>query len=336
MAKPTENKPILFALKGIKSSLKQVEDGYKLVIEGVPRKLAWATDLEPNDDQYEEGHYSTKKYTRRFGRYYGENPDVSAYQTFTNPDGTKEKFNFTYKAAKYRKKSNKLIFDINPVDSEQAQEIIGNQKDESKKCEYTNMINSFKGKYRSSFGDLGDYMITSKYKNQRDDITGIEGESQAQRTVCTCQVVTDSPTLWTPDWMPDGYERDLREANLKNANLRGGDLAGADLTGADLRGASLYRSYAEDAIFTGADLRRADLRYITGYSANLRGADLKDAIFGNSTFEMADLTGARNVSSRQMNGGRWNSATCPDGSGPRALEFFGPIKCRGDQLIPLA
>ena len=292
--------------------------------------MAWATDLEPNDDQYEEGHYSTKKYTRRFGRYYGENPDVSAYQTFTNPDGTKENFNFTYKAAKYRKKSKKLIFDINPVDSDQAQEIIGNQKDESKKCEYTNMINSFKGRYRSVFGDLGDYMITSKYKNQGDDITGVEGESQAQRTVCTCQVVTDSPTLWSPDWMPDGYERDLREANLKNANLRRGDLAGADFTGADLRGAVLYRSDAEEAIFTGADLRRADLRYIKGYWANLRGADLKDAIFGNSIFEMADLTGARNVSSRQMDGGRWDSATCPDGSWARGGQ------CRGDQLIPLA
>ena len=120
----------------------------------------------------------------------------------------------------------------------------------------------------------------------------------------------------------------LFKANLKGAILMGAKLDGADLTGADLTGAkmngvsarnagfgmavlnkaSLFRADFEGATFTMADLSKADLRCarlkkarlrqsvlhkVDFTEADLREADLSLCDVSHSTFDNADLRGAR-------------------------------------------
>ena len=46
--------------------------------------------------------------------YYGEDAEVSAYETFTLGDGTKEECKFTITDVKYNQKTTKLVYDITP------------------------------------------------------------------------------------------------------------------------------------------------------------------------------------------------------------------------------
>ena len=123
MAQPPSDAPVLFDVECDSSTIKQRKDGsYKLVMEGV-EKVHWITDedhrIEPSftevaaDEvdmdasvQEEEGYYSAKKYAKNYDKYYGEDAEVSAYETFTLADGSKEKCKFTITDVKYKEKSN--------------------------------------------------------------------------------------------------------------------------------------------------------------------------------------------------------------------------------------
>ena len=121
MAKPPSDAPVLFDVYSDSSTIKQGKDGsYKLVLEGV-EKIHWETD----GAEAEEGYYSAKKYAKRFDTYYGKDAEVSAYQTFTLADRTKEKCKLTITDAKYNQKSNKLVYDIEPANKTQADKIAG-------------------------------------------------------------------------------------------------------------------------------------------------------------------------------------------------------------------
>ena len=238
MAKPPFDAPVLFDVQSESSTIKQGKDGsYKLVLEGVD-KVHWETD----DTEAEEAYYSAKKYAKNYDNYYGKDAEVSAYETFTLKDGTREKCKFTISNVKYKEKSNKLVYDIEPANTKQA-----------------------------------------------DKITGIESETRTASAVYSTQ-----RTRWRPDWMPNGYQRDLYRADLKDADLMDADLRvanlrGADLRGADLRGAQLYGADLRDAKLRGVelvaqDMVRADLRF-----TDLRGADLSDAKLNVADLRHADL-----------------------------------------------
>ena len=133
MAQPPSDAPVLFDVECDSSTIKQGKDGsYKLVMEDVER-VHWETDDtygDPDDPEEsdvldettdaEEGYYSAEKYAKSYDNYYGEDAAVSAYETFTLADGTKEKCKFTITDAKYNQKSNKLVYDITPANKKQA------------------------------------------------------------------------------------------------------------------------------------------------------------------------------------------------------------------------
>ena len=121
MAKPPSDAPVLFDVECDSSTIKQRKDGsYKLVMEGVER-VHWETD----DAEADDGYYNAKKYAKSYDNYYGEDAEVSAYETFTLADGSKEKCKFTVTDVKYKQKSNKLVYDITPKNKKQADKITG-------------------------------------------------------------------------------------------------------------------------------------------------------------------------------------------------------------------
>ena len=68
-------------------------------------KVHWETD----DAEAEEGYCDARTYAKKFDTYYGKDAEVSAYKTFTQFDGSKEKCKFTVTDVKYNQKSNKLV-----------------------------------------------------------------------------------------------------------------------------------------------------------------------------------------------------------------------------------
>ena len=137
MAKPPSDASVLFDVQSESSTIKQGKDGsYKLVMEDVER-VHWETvqvdeeeildEIDTNDEipDSEEGYYSAKKYAKNYANYYTEEAEVSAYETFTLADGSKEKCKFTITDAKYNQKSNKLVYDITPANKKQADKITG-------------------------------------------------------------------------------------------------------------------------------------------------------------------------------------------------------------------
>ena len=92
------------------STFKQRKGGsYKMELEDV-EKIHWDTD----GAEAEEGYYSAKKYAKNYDNYYGKDAQVSAYETFTLADGSKEKCKFAITNVKYNRKSNKLVYHITP------------------------------------------------------------------------------------------------------------------------------------------------------------------------------------------------------------------------------
>ena len=57
---------------------------------------------------------TTPKNLPKSDTYYGEDAEVSAYETFTLGDGTKEECKFTITDVKYNQKTTKLVYDITP------------------------------------------------------------------------------------------------------------------------------------------------------------------------------------------------------------------------------
>mgnify|MGYP007000359241 CR=1 len=82
-----------------------------LVMENVER-VHWEEEQVDEEEipDPEEGYYNAKKYAKNYDKYYGEDAVVSAYETFTLADGSKEKCKFTITDVKYNQKSNKLVY----------------------------------------------------------------------------------------------------------------------------------------------------------------------------------------------------------------------------------
>ena len=245
MAKPPSDAPVLFDVECESSTIKQRKDGsYKLVMEDVER-VHWETD------EAEDGYYNAKKYAKNYDMYYGEDAEVSAYETFSLADGSKEKCKFTITDVKYKKKSNKLVYDITPKNKKQADKITGI---ESETQTESAVYSTERTRWRPDWMPNGRRRNLSGADLRNADLSGA----------------------------------DLRNADLSGANLRKADLSGADLSIADLRyaelgdadlsGANLFSARLRKADLSGADLSIADLRY-----ADLSGADLDSATWNNTT-----------------------------------------------------
>ena len=108
MAKPPSDAPVLFDVECDSSTIKQRKNGsYKLVMEDVER-VHWETEQVDEEEipDTEEGYCNAKRYAKNYDKYYGEDAEVSAYETFTLADGSKEKCKFTITDVKYKEKSN--------------------------------------------------------------------------------------------------------------------------------------------------------------------------------------------------------------------------------------
>ncbi len=102
-----------------------------------------------------------------------------------------------------------------------------------------------------------------------------------------------------------------RGANLTGLLLRGGQFA--DLAGADLTGATLLSGEGFNGSFVGATMRGVQMSGATMDGSDLSNADLTDATAVNTTFRMANLSGAIVVGA-DFTGATWNNTVCPDGT----------------------
>ncbi len=132
---------------------------------------------------------------------------------------------------------------------------------------------------------------------------------------------------------------DLSFGNLSNADLCGANLSGAgffvtqmidaDLSGADLSGIkahdiNLSGAVLDDAVLSGAELihvdlseshlknanlSNADLSSSDFYNAYMSDADLSDAILTDADFSRAYLATAKNLTQKQINQAKGDSAT---------------------------
>ena len=309
MAKPPSDAPVLFDVECDSSTIKQRKDGsYKLVMEGVER-VHWETD----DAEADDGYYNAKKYAKSYDNYYGEDAEVSAYETFTLADGSKEKCKFTITDVKYNQKSNKLVYDITPKNNKQADKITGIESETQAEC----------------------------------------AVYSTERTRWSPQWMPRAPGLGLRGAdlsFADMHQGDLRHADLTNADLRYADLTNADLryaalTNADLRyadltNADLLHTHLEDADLSFADLSRAVLAKTVLRGANLSFADLSDAalidadLSGTDMYQAdlseADLRFTTNLNQAfNTDMAFWFETNCPDDS-----MNVGTQPCSGDQLIP--
>ena len=206
-AKPPSDAPVLFDVECDSSTIKQRKNGsYKLVMKDVER-VHWETD----EAEAEDGYYNAKKYAKNYDMYYGEDAEVSAYETFTLADGSKKKCKFTITDVKYKKKLNKLVYDITPKNKKQADKITGI---ESETQTESAVYSTQRTRWRP------DWMPNGRRRN----LIGADLRRADLR------------------------DADLRDADLTRADLTGANLTRADLRGADLRGAlNLNRTF--DAVW---------------------------------------------------------------------------------------
>ena len=211
MAKPPSDAPVLFDVECDSSTIKQRKDGsYKLVMEDVER-VHWETD----DAEADDGYYNAKKYAKSYDNYYGEDAEVSAYETFTLADGSKEKCKFTVTDVKYNQKSNKLVYDITPANKKQADKITGIESEpQSESAVYS----TERTRWRP------DWMPNGRKRH-------LQGADLIYA---------------------DLSNADLRDADLSGADLIDAKLPRADLRDADLSGAALWNARLWRADLRGA------------------------------------------------------------------------------------
>jgi uncharacterized protein YjbI with pentapeptide repeats len=110
-------------------------------------------------------------------------------------------------------------------------------------------------------------------------------------------------------------ETDLSGANLWHVYLRGVDLSEANLSSANLVYVHFREADLAGANLSKADLREADLREADLTGASLKNAELKDANFTGAILRFAILTGAKSITSEQLDQAQsLQKATLPDGS----------------------
>ena len=218
MAKPPSDAPVLFDVECDSSTIKQRKNGsYKLVMEDVER-VHWVTDTAEAMD----GYYSTKKHAKSYDTYYGEDAygadaEVNAYGTFTLADGTKKKCKFIITDVKYKKKSNKLIYDITTKNKKQADKITGIKSETQTESA---VYSTERTRWRP------DWMPNGRRRNLRDaDLRDAD--------------LSDADLFNANLTRADLSRADLRDAELRRADLRDADLVGADLEGAELAIADL-------------------------------------------------------------------------------------------------
>lgn len=336
MAKPPSSSPVLYDVQSDSSTIELAKDGgYQLVMEGV-EKVHWVSD----DAKAEEGFYSAEKYSKNYDKYYGKDAEVNAYETLTLADGSKEDLKFTILGCKYKKKSNKLVYDIEPTNQKQADKITGIESEiHTESAVYATTPTRYRPQWMPDGRDknLEGANLTGA------DLRGADlTEALMERADLTGADLSDA--ILSPAYM---YKARVVGANFTRAKLArvGMDSAianeaifrGADLSGSILRSTELKKAQLQNANLTkaklpmvklmNADLRNADLSYaqlrmadLTG--ADLRGANLEGARMSRANLSGADLTGARNVDLIRVNP-MWSDATCPDGS--PCSEYFSRV-----------
>ena len=134
--------------------------------------------------------------------------------------------------------------------------------------------------------DLGDAYLTFA------DLRGVEGLDPQQ--LSQARWASGRSPLMDPRWSEFLTVRPL--ASEAFAGPRGPDLAGADLS----------RQNLENANLRGSDLSKADFT-----EANLRQTNLEGANLHQTVLTAADLTGASNLTARQISEARWDPARPP-------------------------
>ena len=215
MAKPPSDAPVLFDVECDSSTIKQRKDGsYKLVMEDVER-VHWETD----DAEADDGYYNAKKYAKSYDNYYGEDAEVSAYETFTLADGSKEKCKFTVTDVKYNQKSNKLVYDITPKNKRQADKITGI---ESETQTESAVYSTERTRWRP------DWMPNARGRDLRGaDLRFADlWEARPWDLSDADPIEADLLHAFFNRWeLRSGA--DLRDADLRRVNLSGADLRGA-------------------------------------------------------------------------------------------------------------
>ncbi|MEM6252948.1 MAG: pentapeptide repeat-containing protein [Cyanobacteria bacterium P01_D01_bin.156] len=110
----------------------------------------------------------------------------------------------------------------------------------------------------------------------------------------------------------------LCTANLQNADLSKANLWKANLSKTNLQYANLAKSKLSYANLENANLQHADLTRTYMWRANLKGAKLMDTNLQNvvlweANLENADLSGATNLTFKQLKGANLINTRMPDG-----------------------
>ena len=247
MAKPPSNAPVRFNFECGSSTIKRGKGaGYKLVMEGVDQ-VCWKTI-----NQSDQGCLATKKFAKSFEGFYIDNPKVVSNETYITDEGTVGKIKFTISEAKYKKKTNKLIYQIEPLNKRQDDKIIGIEN----KRRFNTSVNSEDPTHW--FPDWlpgGKEMELSNSNLSYAVIVGaqLNGANLSGADLSNSLIYHGdlSNANLSRSNLADAifYDVDLINANLRGANLSGVELSRVDLSEADLTGAanssSLTYRYAE-------------------------------------------------------------------------------------------
>ena len=235
MTKPPSNAPVLFNIDCDKSTITRGKnDSFKMVMEGIDN-VCWKTS-----DLSNQSCFATKKFAKSFEDFYGNNPQVASYETYKTDNGTKDKIKFTISSAKFKKKSNKLVFQIKPLNNNQADKITGitnksraNTSMHSKDPTYWFPDLPFESEGLALNNYNFSYAVFREPDLNGANLSGADLSHSItdfgdMSNINLSQANLTNAIFWGVD---------LIDANLRGANLSGTEFLQVDMSGADLTGA---------------------------------------------------------------------------------------------------
>ena len=238
MAKPPSNASVLFNFESDSSTIKRGKDaGYKLVMEGVDQ-VCWETS-----DLSDQGCLATRKYAKSFEEFYIDldNRKVVSHEIYITDQGTVEKLKFTVSDVKYKRKSNKLVYQIEPLNNSQVDMMIGiENKRRFNASVYSKDPTNWFPDWQNDGEDMElsnsdlSYAVIVNAQLNCANLSGADLSNSLIYRGDMSNVNLSKANL--ADAVFD--EVDLFNANLRGANLSGVELTGVDISEADLTGAS--------------------------------------------------------------------------------------------------
>ena len=209
-------------------------------MEGID-KICWETI-----DISNQGCLTTKKYAKTFERYYGISPKVSAYETYITDEGTKDRIKFIIVGVKYKKKLNKLVCQIEPLNNSQVDKI-------------TRILNKIRAKTIVHSKDP-----TFWWPDWSDDAAKMD--------------LANTNLSYAALFGAELNGANLSGADLSHSVIQFGDMSNVNLSKANLADAIFY--YVD---LINANLRSANLNGTTFFQVDMSGADLTGAINADSS-----------------------------------------------------